>query len=163
MRYPVLMGLISAVVIVSAYWALVIPEIRAGRETRARIAGCDAEGGTAQLDAHGVRRVPGACTEGAITRALSMLTAIALLGSAAAADDLDRAFRPVNCERPSAGDLDPKQREPGVLSFEKMGLCRNDPLVAESPFGPLAPSCAACGMNPTEDPKTKVWRPYRLP
>jgi hypothetical protein len=50
----VIMGLLSGSVMAFGVLALVVPDIRAERETPARVAGCHDRAGTAQLDTHGV-------------------------------------------------------------------------------------------------------------
>ena len=96
-----------------------------------------------------------------MTKTLSLLAAM-LLESAAAADESDKLFKQkINCDRYVTDDYGVKKEEPGLLSFKKMGLCRErNPPWAESP-------CAAgpglCGMRPEWDDRLQIWRPYPNP
>jgi hypothetical protein len=97
-------------------------------------------------------------------RILGVLTAIGLLGSVTTADELDKLYKEkVNCDRDVAHDPDAKLKEPGLLSFEKMGLCRErTSSTAEMPWwGPGCATLVACGMRLEWDDKLKIWQPYR--
>jgi hypothetical protein len=88
--------------------------------------------------------------EAGMTR-IGAVALLALLGSAAAADDIDKATKPwLACET-----RDPaKPREPGLLRFEDLGTCQE---TQRTPF-PWE-GCGDCGFLKRWDSRLQVWRP----
>jgi hypothetical protein len=83
----------------------------------------------------------------------AVVAMLSLIGTAAADDHFDRAFRP-NCERQEPAPTTPQPRETQLLKLENVGPCQSHAQRTPPPWQ----HCGDCGMMRRWDRKLQIWR-----